>query len=62
MIELVHNTVGVDFVNTWSFNYFDSYQFYLTFDASTVASRIKANEVKWQTALDGLLDTLSELD
>lgn len=62
MIELVHNTVGVDFVNTWSFNYFDSYQFYLTFDASTVVSRIKSNETKWQTALDNLLDTLSDLE
>lgn len=62
MIELIHDRVSVDFVNTWSLYGFDSYVFYLTFDADTVASRIQTSEEKWNILLTQLLEKLDSLD
>ena len=58
MIDMVRSLVGVDFVNTWSFGYTDAYNFYLTFDSNTVASRIATYAPQWEEVLDDLLSTL----
>ena len=62
MIDMIRSKVGVDFVNTWSFGYTDAYNFYATFDSSTIASRIATYAPRWQEILDDLLTTLDEMD
>jgi hypothetical protein len=60
MIDLVRDSVGVDFVNTWSYGYTDAYSFYATFDTGSVASRIAQHAPKWEAVLEELLEKLDE--
>ncbi|MBQ7336978.1 MAG: hypothetical protein IJW40_00835 [Clostridia bacterium] len=62
MIDMVREKVGVDFVNTWSFGYTDAYNFYLTFDSGTVASRIATYAPQWEKILGNLLEKLDNLE
>ena len=62
MLDLIRNSVGVDFVNTWSLGYTGAYDFYATFDTTTVASRIATHAPRWEAILEDLLLKLDELE